>query len=258
MCKKHEGQPSEESHTSADGDAAAEQDCQIERSLDLEGLLKSFEEKVPRWSVETLRQSFAIPCEAELRGRLQEVPFPANRTVGDITEKDVRHLQTWLGLRDRDKYSYWRNIYFTINMTLAGRWQDSERILSWTRRILPRSVPFAPVFLLLSEAHLSQHDKTEQIDSGAADSHFTDTPDLELTKELQSLFHRENVPTTRRDVAHGESVKKACAGLIALLKKHWDAERGHQTKALHLFSAWGIAISPANVRDWRRMGYDMP
>ena len=203
------------------------------------------------WDVDTLKKSIAeVAADWVRHETFNEPPFKPD-LVEDLTEDDISLLADWIELGEQDRYAYWRTVFTEINLTVS--WSDAQAMVSGLKSLLPERVPGAAAFFLLSEAYLSQADKKETMGEeepqGGAEEE-----DAVLLAAMDDLLHAGNIPRTRRSIAHGPNVVRACAGLIALLKKHWR-ERGAQEKAIGLLGRWGISVSAFRIRDWRRRRY---
>ena len=206
--------------------------------------------------VDSLRIDFSGVCTDAIRKETSGDPsFPVHRTVAEITEDDIDLLQRWIELKAQDRYSYWRRVFVEINLLFDRA--AAESLISQTRSDLPDPVPFAPAFLLLAEACLSIEDKTMNAGRSSAKS-FRGAESPVLAKQMFDCFHGDNIPGTRRDVAHGKAVIHATAGLIDLISKHWHRDRGAQKRALVLLGTWGLVVSGETVRNWRTRGSTVP
>jgi len=215
--------------------------------------------KGAEWDVQKLREDLQGPCTSFVAARIKKrLPFPADLTVSDIEERDIDLLANWIELSENDRYSYWRRVFIDINDSFAENHSEANSLLSQTRKLLPGPVPLAPAFLLLWEAYLSKSRKESRIEDGSIKSLFSNSRNPRLERGLSQLFDGDNDPMTRRKVAHGSAVIRACVGLIALLQERWERKRGPQKVMRSLMKEWGLEISSDNVADWRRRGYEMP
>ena len=114
-------------------------------------------------------------------------------------------------------------------------------------------------FFLLAEAILSAKDKEEYLKSVPSTQPIIDDSGQEITpliEEFDALFHAGNIPGTHKRKAQGSNVRRAVYGLLRLFNKHRPGKR-NLALILELLVTAGIRITPANVRDWRRRGFDM-
>ena len=77
-----------------------------------------------------------------------------------------------------------------------------------------------------------------------------------LIEDIDALFHKGNIPTTRKHKAQGSNVRHAVSGLLRLFKNHRPGKR-NLASILMLLATAGIPITPENVRDRRRRGFEM-
>ena len=225
-------------------------------------------EKIPdaddyTWDLETFHKAVFAAEKALTKPPFKAsiVTFPAS-LLDDLTDDHVELLFNWVGLPEQEKYSYWRKVYAFINERFSESnelWSVAQSFLSIMKK-MPKSVPRAPVFLLVAEAWLSQQDKIDWQNDGTIRPTKAEANADELTatiRELDILLHDGNIPQTRHRDAAGQNLINAVAGLLDVLKTY-DERKRQTSHACELLNALYVRVKLTMISDWRRHNRGLP
>ena len=123
---------------------------------------------MPGWNLDTLIDDIENATSDFIKKETNRKPYFKTELISDLKDEHIDILQAVTGLSDTDRYSYWRTVFVHINLRFADNedaWSMAQGVIARLKH-LPKTIPRAPVFLLLAEAYLSHKDKADWLSSG--------------------------------------------------------------------------------------------
>lgn len=219
-------------------------------------------QNMPGWNLNTLIDEIENATSDFIEKETNRKPYFKAELISDLKDEHIDILQGVTGLSDTDRYSYWRTVFVHINLRFADNedaWSMAQGVMARLKH-LPKTIPRAPVFLLLAEVYLSHKDKADWLSSGKVLPTSSEARENELAAAIRAIdevLHSGNIPKTRHRQAVGVNVVKAVLGLLSIFNTYNPRKRNPPTICSFLMDL-RIVISPAKIRDWRRSARGRP